>query len=185
VTHAPDDASRRSHAPSTEYRVPSPAPRCLVLGIGNLLMGDEGVGVHAVRRLERERDAGAPDLGGVAIVDGGTGGFHLLEYLSAYDPVILIDATMDAREPGTVTLLEPRYASDFPRALTAHDIGLRDLVESAMLLSGLPRIHLLTVSIDAIQAMQTDLSPAIEAAIPEVIARVRALVADCPVRATV
>jgi hydrogenase maturation protease len=153
------------------------------LGIGNLLMGDEGVGVHAVRRLERE--AGAPDLDGVTIVDGGTGGFHLLEYLSAYDPVILVDATMDGRAPGTVRLVEPKYASDFPRALTAHDIGLRDLVESAILVSGLPHIHLLTVSIDAIQAMQTGLSPAIEAAIPEVLARVRALVAARPVRARV
>ncbi len=148
-------------------------------------MGDEGVGVHAVRRLERDLAAGAPDLGPVTIVDGGTGGFHLLEYLTDYDPVILIDATMDGRAPGTVTLLEPKYASDFPRALTAHDIGLRDLVESAMLTGGLPSIRLLTVSIDAIQAMQTRLSAAVEAAIPEVIARVRALVPRSPVHATV
>lgn len=74
---------------------------------------------------------------------------------------------MDAHPPGTVTELEPRYASDFPRALTAHDIGLRDLIESALLVGALPRIHLLTVSIDAIQAMQTELSPEVSAPSPK------------------
>lgn len=149
-------------------------PRVLVLGIGNLLLGDEGIGVHAVRRLEQDlaRPAVASGMGPITVVDGGTGGFHLLEYLSEYDPVILIDATMDGRPPGTVSLLEPKYASDFPRALTAHDIGLRDLVESAMLLRGLPHIWLVTVSISEIQPMQVTLSPEVEAAIPAVISTV-------------
>ena len=52
------------------------SPRLLVLGIGNLLMGDEGVGVHAIRALEKERLPA-----GVEMLDGGTGGFHLLSCL--------------------------------------------------------------------------------------------------------
>jgi hydrogenase maturation protease len=145
-------------------------------------MGDEGVGVHAVRVLEREfASTPAPGAGPVTIVDGGTGGFHLLSYLTDYDPVILIDATMDGRPAGTVSLLEPRYASDFPRALTAHDIGLRDLIEAAVLSGPLPKIWLVTVSIAELQSMQTTMTPAVEAAIPEVVAQVRRLVS----RATV
>jgi len=89
----------------------------------------------------------------------------------------MIDATMDGQPAGTVATIEPRYASDFPRTLTAHDIGLRDLVESAALLGSLPTIHLVTVSIDAMQPMQTSLSPAIERAIEHVAATVRELVA--------
>lgn len=166
--------------PSPESRVPSPggaaAARVLVLGIGNLLMGDEGVGVHAVRLLEREfASTAAPGSNPVTIVDGGTGGFHLLSYLTDYNPVILIDATMDGKPPGTVSVLEPRYASDFPRALTAHDIGLRDLIEAAVLSGPLPKIWLVTVSINELQSMQTTLTPAVDAAIPAVIARVRQL----------
>ena len=144
----------------------------LVLGIGNLLMGDEGAGVHAVRALEQAPPPGA------AVVDGGTGGFHLLEYFSRYDPVILIDATMDGRAPGTVGVLTPRYASDFPRSLTAHDIGRRDLIEAAVLTGPLPSMWLVTVSIAAIQPMQTELSAEVAAAIPRVVETTRGLVPD-------
>ena len=140
----------------------------LVLGIGNLLMGDEGVGVHALRAFEQEQ---WPD--GVALVDGGTGGFHLLEYLTGYPRLVMIDATMDGTPPGTVSVLRPRYASDFPRALTAHDIGLRDLIEAAALLGPLPEVTLVTVSIDEIKSMVIDLSPAVARAIAEVGQRVR------------
>lgn len=145
-------------------------PPTLVLGIGNVLMGDEGVGVHAVRRLE---DEGPPP--GVSVLDGGTGGFHLLSTLVDHDSILMIDATMDGRRAGTVSFVEPRYASDFPRTLTAHDIGLRDLIEAACLLGRLPQIGLLTVTVDALQPMQMTLSPAVEAALPELLARVRML----------
>jgi hydrogenase maturation protease len=165
-------------------------PRTLVLGIGNLLMGDEGVGVHAVRVLEQElASTVAQSAGSLTIVDGGTGGFHLLSYLTDYDPVILIDATMDGQPAGAVSVLEPRYASDFPRALTAHDIGLRDLIEAAVLSGPLPKIWLITVSIAELQSMQTTMTPPVEAAILEVIARVRQLLGligdQPPARATV
>lgn len=135
----------------------------LVLGIGNVLMGDEGVGVHAIRYLRAEA---WPD--DVTLVDGGTGGFHLLEYLSADAPLVMIDATLDGRPAGTVSTLRPRYASDFPRALSAHDIGLRDLVEAAQLTGALPDVHLVTVSIDGVRPMELTLSPAVAAALPAV-----------------
>ena len=145
--------------------------RILVLGVGNLLMGDEGVGVHAIRALEKEM---LPDA--VDPVDGGTGGFHLLSYLQDYPIIIMIDATMDGKPPGTVALIEPKFASDFPKALSAHDIGLKDLVESAALLDSLNKIYLVTVSIKTIQNMQIELSPEIKAAIPSVIEKVKELV---------
>lgn len=145
----------------------------LVLGIGNLLMGDEGVGVRVVEALERAR--WRPD--GVTLVDGGTGGFHLLEYLQEFTPIVMIDATLDGQPAGTVSVLRPKYASDFPRALTAHDIGLRDLVETAALLGSLPPITLVTISIAEIQSMVTTLTPAVAAAIPVAAALVRETVA--------
>ncbi|MGB2960729.1 MAG: hydrogenase maturation protease, partial [Bacteroidota bacterium] len=77
--------------------------------------------------------------------------------------------TMDGNEAGSVRLTEPRFASDFPRTLSAHDIGLRDLLESAMLIGPLPRLFLIAVSVDGIQSMRTDLSPRVEAAIPDIV----------------
>jgi len=142
----------------------------LVLGVGNYLLGDEGVGVHAVRQLEEE---GVPP--GVTVLDGGTGGFHLLSLFQDYDPIILIDATMDGAPAGTVRLLRPKFASDFPRTLSAHDIGLRDLLESAALLGPLPRMYLITVSIEQLQSMSVELSPRVKDAIPEVVRLARSI----------
>ncbi len=140
----------------------------LVLGIGNLLMGDEGVGVRAIQFMQDEEWPA-----GVTLVDGGTGGFHLLDYLQRYGPIVMIDATMDGQPVGTVSMLRPRYASDFPRVLTAHDIGLRDLVEAAQLTGTLPDIDLVTVSIAEIRSMALSLSPEVAAAPPAVREAVR------------
>jgi hydrogenase maturation protease len=144
----------------------------LILGIGNLLMGDEGVGVHAIAALERES---FPQH--VRLLDGGTGGFHLLAYLQEYPTVVLIDATMDGRAPGTVRVLRPHFASDFPRALSSHDIGLRDLIESAILLGKLPETHLVTVSIAEVQQLQTELSVPVHDALPSVVRAVKQILA--------
>jgi hydrogenase maturation protease len=145
----------------------------LILGIGNVLMGDEGAGVHALRRLE---DEAWPD--GVTLVDGGTGGFHLLSLLQDYEPVVMIDAAADGRAPGTVRVIRPRFASDFPPSLSAHDIGLRDLVEATALLGHLPDLHLVTVSIAEIAPMCLTLSPPVERAMPRILDTVRAIVAS-------
>ena len=148
-------------------------PRLLVLGIGNLLMGDEGVGVHAIRALEKERLPG-----GVELLDGGTGGFHLLSCLGEYPVVIVIDATMDGNEPGTVGITKLQFLSDYPRSLGAHDVGLRDLIESAALLGPLPVVHLVTVSITEIRSMTTELTPAVERALVTVVQSVQRILRE-------
>ena len=139
-------------------------PRILVMGVGNVLMGDEGVGVHAVRMLEAR--TWPPH---VRLLDGGTGGFHLLSAFGECDVLVMIDATLDGRAPGTVSAIEPRYATDFPKALSAHDIGLKDLVESAALLRMMPRVILVTVSVAELQPMQMTMSPEVEASLPRVV----------------
>jgi len=136
----------------------------LILGIGNLLMGDEGVGIAAVRRLEQNGFAEHAEL-----VDGGTSGFHLLGLFRDRQHIILIDATTDGKPPGTVSFIQPRFASDFPPTLTAHDIGLKDLLESAALLGDLPEVDLITVSIGELSgSLSMELSPAVAAALPQV-----------------
>lgn len=143
----------------------------LVLGIGNYLMGDEGLGVHVVRALER---AGLPPH--VTLLDGGTGGFHLLEYLQSHDPIVIVDAAMDDRPAGTVSVVTPRYPADYPRTLTAHEFGLKDLIDAAALTGASPTVLLVTVSIERMTPMHVELSAPVAAAVPDVIATVRSLV---------
>jgi len=147
--------------------------KTLVLGVGNLLMGDEGVGVHAAQRLQLE--SLPPN---VEVLDGGTGGFHLLSYFHDYDPIILIDATMDGKPLGTVTVTTPKYSSDFPRSLSAHDIGLRDLIECAELTRGLPNIYLITVSIETLQTGRTTLSELIQESLPKIVEKVEGILSS-------
>ena len=142
--------------------------KTLILGVGNLLLKDEGIGIHAIRALENENLP--PD---VSLMDGGTGGLHLISWLQGYDRIIMIDATLDDNPPGTVRLIEPRYASDFPPLMSAHEIGLRDMIEAMSLTDNLPEIRLIVISAADINEVGTDLSPEIQAAIPEIVQLVK------------
>ena len=141
----------------------------LVLGIGNYLMGDEGVGVQLVQEMNRMQ---LPEY--IDILDGGTGGFLLLNCFEAYRNIIFVDATMDGREEGTVRLIRPRFASDFPSALSVHDVGLKDMIEAVYLMDNRPDIQLFTISIRQMTPMCIDLSPSVQQAIPN--ARPRILI---------
>ncbi len=135
--------------------------RILVLGIGNYLMGDEGVGVHIVHQMaDMERPAY------VDVLDGGTGGFFLMNVFDDYGTVIFIDATMDGKPAGTIKVLKPKFASDFPNALSVHDVGLKDMIEALFILGKTPELHLITISVEGIQPMTTDMTPKVEACIP-------------------
>lgn len=127
--------------------------KTVVLGIGNVLMGDEGIGVHVVRWLQEH----APEMPAEA-VDGGTGSFYLLEYFHNYDRVILLDATLDGQPPGTVTVLKPQFSSDYPPTLTAHDIGLKDLLDALYISNKQPEIILFAISIARLDKVTLDLT---------------------------
>lgn len=136
--------------------------KTLILGIGNYLMGDEGIGVHLANRLSHCK---LPP--NVEVLDGGTGGFHLLEYFEAHDYVILVDATLDNRPPGTIRLIKPRFAADFPPAMSTHDIGLKDMVSALQLLGRMPEIDLFVVSIASIQQQGIELTAEVASVLPE------------------
>jgi hydrogenase maturation protease len=145
----------------------------LVLGIGNVLMGDEGVGVHVLRKMEVE-----PLPKNVRCVDGGTGSFLLLEPMQEAASVVLIDATVDGNPPGTLLRLTPRYSSEYPVTLTAHDIGLKDLLDVTYLMGGRLDVTLFTISIAAPQLVAVELSPSIAERVDAIAGIIRAEVAD-------
>jgi hydrogenase maturation protease len=141
--------------------------RILVLGIGNYLMGDEGVGVHVIHALSK---INLPDY--VDLIDGGTGSFDLMPIIAQYSIVFFIDATMDMQTPGTIDVLYPEFAADFPTVLSAHDVGLKDMIDALEFNEELPRIILLTVSIKDMIPMTIKLTPKVQKAIPKVVDRI-------------
>jgi hydrogenase maturation protease len=148
-------------------------PRILIMGIGNFLMADEGLGVHLARRME---SMDLPE--GVDVLDGGTGGFHLLEYFEQYPHVILVDATLDGRAPGTIRRIKPRFASDFPQAMSTHDIGLKDLVGALQLLGRMPEIDLFVVSIRSIQEQGIELTEDMDRVLDALVERIYNLIRE-------
>jgi hydrogenase maturation protease len=133
--------------------------KTLVLGLGNILMSDEGVGVHVLRALEKH-----PLPPGVECLDGGTGGFILLEPMQAADRVVMIDAAADGNPVGTVTRTVPRFSRDYPPTLTAHDVGIKDLLDLFYMLDGGREVVLYAITIDPHQPISMSLSPEIASA---------------------
>ncbi|MDX5325931.1 MAG: hydrogenase maturation protease [Bacteroidota bacterium] len=145
--------------------------RPLILGVGNLLMGDEGIGCQAIRYLE--------SLGWdqhFELMDGGTGGFHLLDHLTQREVVVLIDATLDDLPEGTVRLIRPNTLSDFPHTLSTHEIGLKDLISSLILLEEMSDMYLVAISVKDYARLSMDLSPEVEASLKKVESAIRRVV---------
>jgi hydrogenase maturation protease len=143
-------------------------PRAVVLGLGNILLGDEGVGVRVVEELER-----AGGLPGVELVDGGTAGFRLLPYFDAADLVVVVDAAADGAPPGTVAVLRPGFSGAYPPALTPHDFGLKNILDALALADDRPEIVLVTVSVAEADRASLELSPPVAGAVRAAADRVR------------
>jgi len=143
--------------------------KTLVLGLGNVIMADEGVGVHVVRALDQH--ALPP---GVECLDGGTGGFALLGALESADRIVLIDAAADGNPLGTVTRIVPRFSRDYPPTLTAHDIGIKDLLDVYYMRGGGRDVVLYAITIDPHQPISMTLSPPAAQAAEEAVQRILA-----------
>lgn len=110
----------------------------LVLGIGNVLLGDDGIGVHVVGALERLADRGLIELPPeTRLVDGGTLGLALLPLVSGARAVVLVDAAELGRAPGAVEVLDGEALGGVPsRRVAPLPVGVGDIVAAARLTDG-------------------------------------------------
>jgi hydrogenase maturation protease len=110
--------------------------RTLILGIGNTLLTDEGVGVHVVRHLAREH----PDEPGVTYLDGGTLSFTLAGDIADHEGLVVVDAARFGESPGTVRLMEDEAMDRYlgKAHLSVHEVGLSDLMDMSRLSDRLP-----------------------------------------------
>jgi hydrogenase maturation protease len=130
----------------------------LVLGIGNLIQSDDGVGIHAVRRLRALADL--PD--DVEVIDGGTMGLELLHCLEGVGILVVVDAVDSGLAPGTLIRMTgdqvPAYLS---LKMSPHQIGLPDLLFAAKLRDLYPRQVVIWGIQPATIEMGLELSPAV------------------------
>ena len=144
--------------------------RISVLGIGNILLSDEGVGVHAVNAIKK-RYAFTPEI---EILDGGTMGLDLLPVFQTQDKIIIIDAVDFKKEPGHVGAIEGnKIPTVLNTKLSVHHIGFSDLLYAAKLTRDIPpEVYLvgiqpksLDVSLEMTDEIRTRLDDVIDLAL--------------------
>lgn len=151
--------------------------KALVLGIGNILLGDEGAGVHAVRALQ----ASQPPHPGVEFMDGGTLSFSLAAAIEESDHLIVIDAAETGDRAGTVRLFANEEMDRFlgsNRKHSVHEVGLLDLMALAHLAGRLPKQRALI----GIQPQQLDWSETTSVAVALAIPAACAIAMDLVMR---
>lgn len=147
--------------------------RGLVLGVGNLLLKDEGVGVHVAQAVARAAETPEGALPpGTRVMDGGTLGLDLLPIVEDAVTVVIVDAANLHREPGTVVVLRgDELVGVLGGHTSAHQVGISDVLGAARLAGTLPaRISLVAIE-PADISPGLDLSPAVAASLPMAIER--------------
>ena len=151
----------------------TPTGKTLVLGIGNVLLGDDGAGVKLVERLRSELGVEA-----AIFIDGGTIGFALLSFVEATDSMLVVDAAELNGMPGTIALFEGSAMDRFlasVRRRTVHEVGLIDLLDMARLQDCLPARRALLCIQPARIVWSEALSTPVEAAFNDAIEQARVL----------
>jgi len=141
--------------------------KVVVLGVGNTLLQDEGIGVRAVELLQ-ERYVLPPE---VSVVDGGTAGMELLECLEDSDKLVIIDCVRVGQPPATlIRRVDDEVPQFFRTKISPHQIGVSDVLAALQLRGRFPK-HLALIGIQP-KSLECgiELTPEIEATLPEVLA---------------
>ena len=136
--------------------------RTLILGLGNILMGDEGVGVQIAEQLAFQTLSDE-----VEVIDGGTAGYELLSFLEGRERVIIVDAVKTEDEPGAVYKMDLSILEDDATMhLSLHQLGLKNVFKMASLMEINPEVTLVGVVPKDYQSYKIGLSKEVEEAIP-------------------
>ena len=155
----------------------------LILGIGNLLWADEGFGVRVVEALHRRYTFPT----GVELMDGGTQGLYLVQYVESADRLLVFDAVDYGDPPGTLRLVRndevPRFMG--VKKMSLHQTGFQEVIAAAALLGGGPReMALVGVQAEELDDWGGSLRDSVRACIEPAIAQGLAVLAEWGIVAT-
>ena len=150
--------------------------RIVILGIGNILLTDEGVGVRVVEALAAR--GGLPP--GVELIDGGTCGMEMLEQLENLDGLIVVDCVRCNQPPATPVLLKGDDVPVFFKTkLSPHQVSLSDVLASLEFTGRAPRKTVIVGMQPVSMGLGLDLSPEVAARLPELVDLTLAEIAEC------
>jgi hydrogenase maturation protease len=138
--------------------------KVLILGIGNVILKDEGIGVHVVRALEEIELH--PE---VELIDGGTATMDLLSLIHKAERIIIVDALKAGGAPGTLYRCLPEELEDnSERPISLHQVGLLDVLGMARQLGGSPAVVIIGVEPKEI-SWGLELTEELRAAVPKIV----------------
>jgi len=142
-----------------------PGPiKIMVLGVGNILLKDEGAGVKVVERLRSEYTF--PD--NVELVDGGTAGLDLLPVVEGFDHIIIVDTVKTNEPPGAIFRFTPDDIDiKVPYKTSLHQIGMVEVFAIAEALGRKMKAVIIAVQPEDMSGWGLELTPTIEAKVPE------------------
>jgi hydrogenase maturation protease len=142
-----------------------PLKTTLILGVGNVVMGDEGFGVHVARKLEENE---LPP--GVRVEEGGVGGFNLLGTLGDIQRVIVVDVMMMDLPPGDICLFKPGpdFRGPEKNIVSFHQIGVLELVQMWGLIGKEPEVFYLVTCPERLE-WSMELTPPVAIAVEKAV----------------
>jgi len=141
--------------------------RTLILGLGNTLLGDDGIGVRVAEQLQGS-------VSGAEVINGATAGLSLLEKINDYEKVVVVDAVEMGKIPGSIARFSAEELLSLPesQSFSLHEIGLVEVLKIGKNLSE-DFNNVIIVGVQPKELNQQELSPEVEKSIPEVIAMVK------------
>ena len=140
----------------------------IIIGIGNILLQDDGVGVHVIERLENEK---LPST--VELVDGGTSTLDTLGFFLDYKKVIVVDSLKAGLEPGTIYKIKPEDIKNYKKEnLSIHDVQILDVVKMANMMDKYPEVVIFGIEPEKI-SLNLEMTETMISKIPEIIFNIK------------
>lgn len=136
----------------------------LILGVGNYLLRDEGIGIHVINKLKEKR---LPDE--FELVDGGTCGYELVSFFQSREKVIIIDCFNSNEPPGTIIFAKPDELDlKWKSCYSIHQGGLFELLSQKNFPNPFPEINIVGIVPEVVNELGMNLSPELEEKINDI-----------------
>lgn len=140
----------------------------VIIGIGNILLQDDGFGVHVIKQLENEM---LPST--IELVDGGTSTLDMLGFFLDYKKVIVVDCLRAGLKPGTIYKIKPEDIKNYEKEnLSIHDVQILDVVNMAKMMDKTPEVIIFGIEPEKI-SLELEMTETMISKIPEIIAHIK------------
>jgi hydrogenase maturation protease len=140
--------------------------KVLILGIGNTLKSDDGLGVYIINKMMESEDS-LPE--GVDLLDGGTAGFDLLGLIEGYDKIVIVDALRTSDKPGSIYRFMPGNAVESRAQFSLHEVGIMEVIKTLRIMDCNPEIEFVGIVPENIDDINITISQAVLDSIPRAV----------------